>query len=90
MPDRIQDRTGRLGLKRIDNEVGMVRLALGRLGQTSVPSLLGVLVTVNFKVTDLATSGTCELRLNKFGLADENFQDIAGFTVQGARIKISS
>lgn len=78
-----------IGLKQVNNRDGVVRLALARVGETSVPSPPGILATVKFKILDSATSGTYELKLTEIGLADENFQDITGFTVQGASIKIS-
>jgi len=77
------------GLKQLDNEAGVVRLALARVGTTPVPSPAGVLATVHFTVLDSAASGIYDLELTKVGLADENFQDITGFTVQGATIKIT-
>lgn len=79
-----------IGLKQLDNQAGEVRLALARVGETGVPSPSGVLATVEFKVLDSADSGIYEIELTVVGLADENFQDISGFTVQGAIIQISS
>jgi len=73
----------------MNNEEGVIRLALARVGKTPVPSPPGILAKVNFKVLDSATSGTYELKLTKVGLADENFQDITDFPVQGTSIKIS-
>jgi hypothetical protein len=79
-----------VGSRQVDNQAGVIRLALARVGKTPVPSPSGVLATVDFKISDLATSGTYELKLTKVGLANENFQDITGFTIQGTIIKISS
>lgn len=79
-----------VGLEQLDNQAGEVRLALARVGETEVPSPSGVLATVAFKVLDSADSGVYEIELTVVGLADENFQDISGFTVQGATIQISS
>ena len=79
-----------VGLKRVDNQAGVIRLALARVGKTQVPSPPGVLATVDFKILGSATSGTYEIKLTKVGLADESFQDITDFTIQGASIKISS
>lgn len=79
-----------IGLKQVDNQAGVVRLALARVGETAVPSLSGVLATVEFKILGSATSGTYEIELTRVGLADENFQDITGFTIQGVNIKIRS
>lgn len=78
-----------VGLNRIDNQGGVVRLALARVGETTVPSPPGILATVQFRVLDSAISGTYELELTKVGLADENFEDITDFAIQGASIKIS-
>jgi hypothetical protein len=78
-----------VGLKRVDNQAGVIRLALARVGETPSSSPPGVLATVNFKVSDSATGGTYDLELTKVGLADQNFQDITSFTVQGASIKIN-
>jgi hypothetical protein len=78
-----------VGLKRVDNQGGIVRLALARVGETAVPSPPGVLATVEFRVLDSAASGSYEIELTSVGLADENFQDITGFNIQGATIKIS-
>lgn len=78
-----------VGLQQVDNQGGVVRLALARVGKTAVPSPSGILATVEFKVLDSATSGTYEIELTKVGLSDENFQDITGFTIQGTSIKIS-
>ena len=79
-----------VGLEQLDNQAGEVRLALARVGETEVPSPSGVLATVAFKVLDSADSGIYEIELTVVGLADENFQDISGFAVQGAAIQISS
>jgi hypothetical protein len=79
-----------VGLEQLDNQAGEIRLALARVGETEVPSPAGVLATVKFKVPDSADSGIYEIELTVVGLADENFQDISGFTVQGAIIQISS
>ena len=79
-----------VGMNRIDNQSGWITLALARVGETSVPSPAGVLATVNFKVLVSATSGSYELDLTKVGLANEGFQDITQFTVQGTSINISS
>jgi len=79
-----------VGLKRIDNQGGVVKLALARVGKTTVPSPPGTLATVQFKVLGSASSGNYELELTKVGLADENFEDITNFSVQGTNLKISS
>lgn len=79
-----------VGLEQLDNQAGEVRLALARVGETEVPSPSGVLAAVAFKVLDSADSGIYEIELTVVGLADENFQDISGFTVQGATFQISS
>jgi len=78
-----------IGLNRIDNQSGVVRLALARVGETTVPSPPGILATVQFRVLDSASSGAYEVKLTKVGLADENFQDITDFSIQGTSIKIS-
>jgi len=79
-----------VGMNRIDNQSGWVTLALARVGVTSVPSPAGVLATANFRVLDSARSGSYELDLTKVGLANEDFQDITQFTVQGTIINVSS
>ena len=79
-----------VGMNRIDNQSGWMTLALARVGVTSVPSPAGVLATINFKVLDSAKSGSYELDLIKVGLANEDFQDITKFAVQGTIINISS
>jgi hypothetical protein len=79
-----------VGLQQLDNQAGEISLALARVGETEVPSPAGVLVTVELKVLDSAASGVYEIELIVVGLADENFNDIVGFTVQGLTIKISS
>jgi len=79
-----------VGLRRIDNQEGVIRLALARVGETAVPSPPGELATVEFVVPDSATSGTYELELTEVSLADQNFQDITGFTTQSTIIKINS
>jgi hypothetical protein len=79
-----------VGLKQLDNQAGEIRLAQARVGETEVPSPSGTLATVELKVLDSAGSGVYEIELIVVGLADENFNDIAGFTVQGTIIKISS
>lgn len=79
-----------VGINRIDNQSGWITLALARVGVTSVPSPAGVLATATFKVLDSAKSGSYELDLTKAGLANEDFQDVTQFTVQGTIINISS
>ena len=79
-----------VGMNRIDNQSGWLALALARVGVTSVPSPTGVLATANFKVLDSAKSGSYKLDLTKVGLANEDFQDITQFTVQGTIINVSS
>jgi len=79
-----------IGLKRMDNGEGIIKIAMARRGETSAPSPPGILATIQFKVSDSAKSGTYELEVTKVGLADESFQDITEFTTQGASIKISS
>lgn len=78
-----------IGLEDIDNQAGVVRLVMARVGMTTAPSPPGVLAIVYFSISDSAAGGTYDLELTKVGLADENFQDITGFTIKGARIKIS-
>lgn len=78
-----------IGLKRVDNQGGIVRLALARVGETAVPSPPGILATVEFRVLDSAARGTYEIELTQVGLANEYFQEITGFTIQGATIKIN-
>jgi hypothetical protein len=77
-----------VGLERIDKQGGIIRLALARVGQTAVPSPAGILAEVDFRVLDTAASGSYEIELS-VGLADQDFQDITGFTTQGATIRIS-
>lgn len=79
-----------IGLKRIDSQSGTITLAMARVGETSAPSPAGVLATVTFKVADSAAAGTYDLPLTWVGLADEDFQDITGFPVQGTSVRISS
>jgi hypothetical protein len=79
-----------VGLEQLDNQAGEVRLALARVGETEVPSPSGVLAIVAFKVLDSADSEIYEIELTVVGLADEKFQDISGFTIQGTTIQISS
>jgi hypothetical protein len=79
-----------VGLRQMDNQEGIARLALARVGIAAVPSPAGILATVEFRVLESATSGTYEIELTKVGLADENFQDLTGFTIQGASIRVSS
>lgn len=77
-----------VGLKNIDNEAGTVKYALARAGSTSVPTPPGVLAILKLKVLESAKSGTYELTLSKFGLADEKFKDLAGLKTQGASIRV--
>lgn len=77
-----------VGLERVDNQEGTIRLALARVGQTAVPSSAGALATVDFRVLDSVTSGTYDIELDA-GLADQDFQDITGFTTQGATISVN-
>lgn len=45
-----------VGLNQIDNETGILRLAVARVGETKVPSRPGVLATVTFTVSGTAKS----------------------------------
>ena len=77
-----------VGLNEMDNEAGTLGYSLARVGATSVPSLPGILMIIEFRVLEDADSGTYELTLTKVGLADENFEDLTDIEVQGASIKV--
>ena len=77
-----------IGLKQVNNQDGVIKLALARVGETPVPSPPGILAAVNFRILDSASSGTHQLELTKVGLADEYFQDITDFKIQDATINI--
>jgi len=78
-----------IGLEDIDNQAGVVRLIMARIGSTTTPSPPGVLATVNFRVSDSAESGTYELKLTNVGLANEDFEDVTDFTVRGTNLTVS-
>jgi hypothetical protein len=78
-----------IGLEDIDNEAGVVRLVMARLGMTTAPSPPGVLATVNFTVSDSAESGTYELKLTKVGLANQDFEDVTDFAVRRTVLTVS-
>ena len=77
-----------VGLNEIDNEAGMLRIAVARVGETTPPSPPGVLATVSFTVLDTAERGTHDLTLTEVRLTDENFEDIADIKVQHGSIKV--
>jgi len=77
-----------VGLKQVDNQDGVLKLALARVGKTPVPSPPGVLAAVKCKILDSASSGTYHLEFTKVGLADEYFQDITNIKIQGTTINV--
>jgi hypothetical protein len=77
-----------IGLKQIDNDGGMLRLAFARVGETIAPSSPGQLASIRFEVPESAEVGAYELTPTKVCLIDQNFEEIAGIQIQGASIDI--
>ena len=77
-----------IGLEELDSEAGTLKYALARLGDTPVPTQSGAFMVIDFEVLDTAKSGTYDLELTKVGLADEEFQEVEKFKVQGSSVDI--
>ena len=77
-----------IGLKQIDNDAGILRLAFARAGVTVAPSSAGQLAVIRFEVSKSVKVGKYELTPTKVCLIDQNFTEIAGIKFQGASINI--
>jgi hypothetical protein len=77
-----------VGLKQIDNDAGIVKYALGRVGETSLDPPPGILAGITFEVLETAPAGEYELQLTSVRLADQDFEDIADITVEEAMISV--
>jgi len=64
------------GKKVIDNENGMVRYTLARIGDTPVPTEEGTFAIFSFKVKEDAPEGTYKLEITSAILTDENLDYI--------------
>lgn len=73
------------GTSKIDNTQGTIIYALARQGETTASGARGALANIEFR-TKTGAAGTARIELTGVGLADENFQAIAGLTTDGASI----
>ena len=77
-----------LGKKVIDNENGMVWYALGRIGDTPVPTEKGTFAVLSFRVKEDAPEGTYYLKISSAKLYDENFVYISPIRTENGTFTI--
>lgn len=76
-----------VGLKEVDEERGVIRCALARVGKTPSGASSGVFMSFKLKVRDNAPAGTYKITIENMGLCDENFEDIK-FGTQDSVIRV--
>ena len=75
----------------LDNEEGIVSLAVARVGPISVtaaPLYEGVLATIQWQVAEDVPPIPVFVALDSVGLADENFNDIPNITLGSGTVTI--
>ena len=78
-----------IGLSRVDQEQGEVRIALARVGETKAPTPAGTLATISIQVLQGTGPGTTlALQLTRLTLADEAFQEIQNVQLRDAEISV--
>ena len=78
------------GIRRIDNERGTVRYALGRVGVTHPSTEPGTFAILTFRIPDGAKTGNYSIDIISVGLADEKFEDISPIQIKGGQVSVTS
>ena len=79
-----------VGLEEIDNETGVLKHSLARVGVAPLPTSPGVLSVIKFKVLETAKAGSYQLNLSQVSLTDEEFKYLADVKTQGASVKVGA
>ncbi|MDY6834934.1 MAG: cohesin domain-containing protein [Chloroflexota bacterium] len=77
-----------VGEETIDNDAGTISYALGRQGETPVPTPAGVFATISFTADGIG--GVFDLDIVDMGLADENFNDIPDIAIEDGVVQIAA
>lgn len=78
------------GILKVDNQTGSLSYSLARVGKTTSPTQPATFAIIKFQILESAEAlNVLVFKLNRVGLADENFEDISGIEINaGASIKI--
>ena len=75
-PGRLLGDRPLVGTRQVDDDAGLLRLAVARWGATSVPSDSGALVTIRFLVRPDVRPATYSISVDSIALSDEGFADV--------------
>lgn len=77
------------GVRTVDNDRGKILFALGRQGETHVPTAPGVFATITF-IADDTMAGSFSLDFGDSSFCDERFDDITQMITNSARVCVAS
>ncbi len=79
-----------VGIELVDNVAGTLTYALARRGSTTSPTPTSIFAELTFQVSETAAGESYILSVANLGLADEDFQDIAGVNLASAAVNVQS